>query len=170
MLEIRPYKSCDAKHILSWIDNQTKFYRWCADVYDRYPISENDINNFYNSEQSKQTIKMTAVDNSDIVGHFTIRFTDKQKSVARLGFVIINDKIRGQGIGKKLIALALKYSFETLKARKVTLAVFKNNPAAYNCYKSAGFKEVASPNPESYTMTRRKMGLLRNGIPKKQSS
>ncbi len=29
-----------------------------------------------------------------------------------------------------------------LKAEKITLGVFDNNPSAYCCYKAAGFKEV----------------------------
>jgi hypothetical protein len=29
-----------------------------------------------------------------------------------------------------------------LKAEKVTLGVFENNPSAYYCYKAAGFKEI----------------------------
>ncbi|MBR4965276.1 MAG: GNAT family N-acetyltransferase, partial [Lachnospiraceae bacterium] len=46
--------------------------------------------------------------------------------------------------GKRMVQMATKYAFEMLKAKKVTLGVFDNNPAAYHCYKAAGFEEIKS--------------------------
>lgn len=43
---------------------------------------------------------------------------------------------------KNSLELALNYAFEIVKAKKVTLGVFENNPSAYYCYKAAGFKEM----------------------------
>lgn len=47
MLRLRPYKNCDAKYIVSWIENEFAFRQWCADRYESYPITENDINKQY---------------------------------------------------------------------------------------------------------------------------
>ena len=85
---------------------------------------------------------MTAFEDNEIIGHFLMRFIDKNNKILRIGFVIINNTKQGKGYGKKMISLALKYAFEVLKANKVTLGVFENNLAAYLCYKSLGFKEV----------------------------
>ena len=85
---------------------------------------------------------MTAFDESGVVGHLIMRFTDKEKAVLRLGFVIVDDSKRGKGYGKGMILLALKYAFEIMKVEKVTIGVFENNASAYHCYKAAGFKEV----------------------------
>ena len=71
-----------------------------------------------------------------------VNFTDKEKSVLRLGFVIVDDSKRGKGYGKGMILLALKYAFEILGVQKVTIGVFENNPSAYKCYKAVGFKEA----------------------------
>ena len=40
-----------------------------------------------------------------------------------------------------MIALALRYSFDIMKAKRVTIGVFAENKAALNCYLSAGFKD-----------------------------
>ena len=40
-----------------------------------------------------------------------------------------------------MLRLGIKFAFELYGISKVTLEVFENNPAAYNCYKSVGFKE-----------------------------
>ena len=71
-----------------------------------------------------------------------MRFTDDAKETLRLGFIIIDSAKRGHGYGKGMLSLAVRYAFEILKAKTVTLGVFENNPAAYHCYRSAGFREM----------------------------
>ena len=87
---------------------------------------------------------MTAFDESGVVGHMIMRFTDASKKTLRFGFIIVDSEKRGQGYGKEMLRLALKFSFDILKAKTVTLGVFENNPAAYHCYRSSGFHEVQS--------------------------
>ena len=41
-----------------------------------------------------------------------------------------------------MIQMAISYAFDMLKAKKITIGVFENNPEAYYCYKAAGFQEV----------------------------
>ena len=70
-----------------------------------------------------------------------MRFNNTERTIVRLGFIIVDDTKRGKGYGKKMVQLATKYAFEFLGAKKVTLGVFDNNPSAYHCYKAAGFQE-----------------------------
>ena len=93
---------------------------------------------------------MTATDGNRVVGHLILRFTDEEKTVLRFGFVIVDDSLRGQGYGKAMLRLALRYAFEILKVQKVTLGVLENNPGAYYCYRAAGFRDVTAEPPESY--------------------
>ncbi len=85
---------------------------------------------------------MTAFDDSGIVGHLIMRYTNGNKRELRLGFVIVDDEKRGHGYGKEMIKLALKYAFEIMNAEKVTIGAFENNLPAYHCYKAAGFLDV----------------------------
>ena len=150
MLRLRPYKSSDAEVIVSWIKDEYAFRQWCADRYDHYPIAASDINAQYNSYSEYDWFyPMTAFDESGVVGHMIMRFTDDAKSVLRFGFIIVDAAKRGHGYGKEMLRLALKFAFEILKASMVTLGVFENNPAAYHCYRSAGFRE-AQTNPGHY--------------------
>ena len=66
--------------------------------------------------------------------------------------ICVDEAARGQGVGKEMICLALKMAFEILKAEKVTLGVFENNPAAYHCYKAAGFREDPAKPPAYYPL------------------
>ena len=143
MLRLRPYKACDAAAIVSWIGDEVSFRKWCADRYDHYPITADDMNRHYDAfSDSDSFFPMTAFDETGVVGHMIMRFTDEKKSVLRFGFVIVDDKKRGMGYGKQMLELAIKYAFEILRVDKITLGVFENNEAAYWCYKAAGFHEA----------------------------
>lgn len=148
MLYLRPYKKQDAATIISWCENEDVFRKWTSDRYDTYPITEEDMNYKYfdlngDCTEEDNFYPMTACDESGIVGHFIIRYVGGDRSVLRLGFVIVDDKKRGLGIGKKMIQLAVDFAFNTMGAQKLTMGVFENNPQAYHCYKAAGFKDTA---------------------------
>ena len=89
-----------------------------------------------------------------------MRFTDTEKKVLRFGFVIVDDTKRGMGYGKEMLQLSLKYAFEILKVEKVTIGVFENNPLAYFCYKSVGFKDVQTDSYEYYSFMNEKWKCL----------
>ena len=143
MLRLRPYKACDADTIVTWIGDEIAFRKWCADRYDHYPISADDINDHYDAVKNDENFyQFTAFDETGIVGHLIMRFTDEEKKILRFGFVIVDPEKRGRGYGKKMLELAIRYAFEILKTEKITLAAFDNNPDAIRCYKSVGFKEI----------------------------
>ena len=49
-----------------------------------------------------------------------------------------------------MLTLAMKYAFDFVKVKKISLGVFENNKAAIKCYESCGFKRVQLKNAESY--------------------
>ena len=83
---------------------------------------------------------LTLEDNENVVGHLILRNPDEDKTIVRLGFIIIDDSIRKKGYGKKLIKEAIRYAKENIGAKEINLGVFTNNLGAYECYKAAGFK------------------------------
>lgn len=147
-LRLRPYKTCDAKEIVSWIHTEEDLYKWSSDRFGAFPISEDDINTKYidnngDCPDPEDFYPVTALDDNGVVGHLILRYTDKEKKILRFGFVIVDDAIRGKGYGKEMLKLAMKYAYDILKVEKITLGVFENNPAAYHCYKAAGFEDAS---------------------------
>lgn len=147
MLRLRPYKPCDAKTIVGWIKDEISFRKWCSDRFEHFPITTEDINSKYmdyngDCVEEDNFYPMTAFDETGIVGHLILRFTDAEKKTIRFGFVIVDDTKRGKGYGKEMLVLAQQFAFHILKAEKITLGVFDNNPSAYYCYKAAGFRDV----------------------------
>lgn len=147
MLKLRPYKPCDAETIISWCKDEISFRKWTSDRYESFPITEEDMNYKYincngDCPDLDNFYPMTAFDESGVVGHLILRFNNEERTIVRLGFVIVDDSKRDKGYGKEMIRLATKFAFDMLKAEKVTLGVFDNNMSAYYCYKAAGFKDV----------------------------
>lgn len=64
MLRLRFYKKSDAKYIVSWIKDEVSFRKWCADRYDKYPTTSEDMNRYYDdADAAGNFYKMTAFDN-----------------------------------------------------------------------------------------------------------
>ena len=83
-------------------------------------------------------------DEGKIVGHIILRYPDPSKTVIRFGFVIVDDQLRGRGYGKQMLQLAIQKAQQEFCAKKITLGVFDNNPSAFHCYESVGFKVIGT--------------------------
>ena len=145
-LRLRHYKPQDAETIVSWIKDEEALRKWSSDRFGDFPITSEDINRKYleyngDCAEPDNFYPLTAFDDSGVVGHLILRYTDAEKKVIRFGFVIIDDAQRGKGYGKQMLRLAIKYALEIFGAEKITLGVFDNNDSAYGCYKAVGFEE-----------------------------
>ncbi len=150
-ISIRPYKPSDAAVITLWLKSKYIMRQWCADRYEHYPVTPEDMNAYharYIDGQCSRALTMTEGD--DIVGYITLRTPAGNPTEQRLGFVIVDDSKRGRGLGKALVSMAVKYAFDTLGAMKVSLGVFENNQSAIHCYEAAGFHRLSLPETESY--------------------
>lgn len=151
MLRLRPYKCCDALTITKWLKSEYAFRQWSADRYDKYPLTAEGMNAYYDRDKDNENIwGMTAFDETGVIGHFTLRFPGQSRDEVRLGFVIVDDQKRGNGYGKEIVLLAAAYAFEFVKVKKISLGVFENNIAAIKCYESCGFQVAPLKQTECY--------------------
>lgn len=144
MIRLRPYKSMDAESLLNWVEDERRFAMWCAGKFT-YPLTLKQLETYRkDTENEENKWIFTALNEvGRPVGHFFMRSADYQKQSVHLGFIIVDSKCRGQGIGKEMVQLAVRYAFEILKMNRVTLTVFESNPAAHACYLACGFREEA---------------------------
>ena len=141
-LIIKPFNSSYIEKILSWTSDKESFYRWSAGVLGDYPIT---ISNFSEKISEMKSTKLfypyvIKLDN-EVIGFFTLRYRIESANNLTIGFVILDPKYRGLGYGEKMLNLAINLAFHKYKADSVNLRVFKDNIAAYYCYKKVGLKE-----------------------------
>lgn len=140
-INLRAFVYEDAPTILSWCKDKRAFRLWSADRYKDFPATGDDMMKQY---KGYNMYPLTMVENGNIVGHILLRQPSEDKSIVRFGFIIVDDKLRGQGYGKKMLRLAIDYATCRLEAKKITLGVFCDNLSALECYKSAGFEIVGN--------------------------
>ena len=146
MLRLRPYKPCDAKTIVSWIKDEIAFRKWCSDRFEKYPILAEDINDKYFSHngdcvEEDNFYPLTAFDETGIIGHLILRFTDEQKKTIRFGFVIVDDAKRGKGYGKALLKKLASIAVERGCGRMEWWCLDWNQPSI-DVYKALGAKAM----------------------------
>ena len=149
-MRLRPYKSCDAKRIISWIRDEEVFHKWGGDHFGLYPISAETVDNKYlkdngDCKEEDNFYPWIAFTNEDgVIGHFIMRYIHGDNKVLRFGWVIVDDSIRGKGYGTSMLRTGLDYAFNILGVQTVTIGVFEHNDIAHSCYKKVGFvdKEI----------------------------
>ena len=143
-MELRKYRKEDGAVICKWLRTEEDLYRWSADRFNKFPLSEEDIDENYAPQiEGGRFFPLTAVDEAGaVVGHFIIRYPrEDDDSTVRFGFVIVDPGIRGKGYGSKMLLLGIQYVKEHLHVNRIDLGVFENNAAAKRCYEAVGFKE-----------------------------
>ncbi len=141
-IRLRPYKPADADSILSWSRDERSFYQWSAGMLGAYPADRQAF------AFAEALMPFTAFTEAGIAGFFTLR--EPEPGTLRFGFVIVDPAIRGQGYGRAMLTLGLRFAFELYGAERATLGVFENNPAAAACYRAAGFRDVTREPAETY--------------------
>jgi len=145
MIRLRPYKPGDAFPLVEWWSgaSEEEFLKWSCEKFT-YPLAIEELDGYFSDWCLRENTGwlMTALDEKgEPVGHFLLRLADYEEDSVRMGFIVVAPRVRGTGCGKEMMEKALLYAFEILGMKKVTLAVFENNPAAKKCYEAAGFRE-----------------------------
>lgn len=110
MLRLRPYKSCDSKHIADWIKNEETFVKWGGERFGSYPINAKIIDDKYRLNngdcvEEDNFYPMTAFDDSGVVGHFIMRYINGNNKILRFGWVIVDDTQRERVTASKCLNL-----------------------------------------------------------------
>ena len=148
MLRLRPFRSVDAKTIITWVNEPKELYMWSAGLLGDFPVSEKKLLEAVSGrEDNPKYFPLVVFDEDGPVGFLTIRTPGEDDKKVALGYVIIDPSKRNKGYGKQMIKLVLKFAFELYGANEVSLDVFDCNKQAYNCYKSVGFKETGKIEP-----------------------
>jgi len=150
MLRLRQMKYSDAKYLEEWLKDKSAYQWWGGHLIGEYPLTAELIANTYFHKnglckEEDNFYPWICMDDDTVIGSFIMRYIESS-NIIRFGWVVVDTSIRGKGYGKGMLELGLKYAFEIYNAKRVTIGVYENNPRAYKCYTSIGFKEaIAQP-------------------------
>ena len=151
-LRLRPYKSCDAEKIISWIKDEETLYKWGGEHFGQFPIDAAAVDNKYTNDNGDCAEKdnfypwIAFTDEEGVVGHFTMKYIQGDNKALRFESIIVDDSVRRKGYGTRMLISGLDYAFHILGTDTVTIGVPENNDIAYNCCKRAGFADRETVN------------------------
>ncbi len=147
---MRPCKREDGRFLINWLTEERQMHMWCGDHFI-FPLTEEQMNGYYKEmEEDERSWGFTVLDQSGTpAGSFKMTRADYDAESIHLGFIVIDPKRRGQGLGREMVSMAVNYGVRLLGMKRITLKVFENNPGARRCYEKAGFA-VESCNEKGF--------------------
>jgi len=141
-MRLRPYiASKDFNEIKNWVVEERLHAMWCANLI-QFPIEKDNFEKIMQeaAERFGDSPFVATSDEGELIGFFCYS-VNMDNNEGMLKFVMNNPRYRGQGYGKEMINLAVKYAFEITNVQAVHLNVFPENTRAKKCYESVGFTE-----------------------------
>ncbi len=147
-----PYQERDEALVRSWIESEKQFYQWSSGVLGPWPLQPGTLNGFYREwkQKRKYMVFCGCDDDMNPVGQMILRYPDGNRRHIRFGFILIDPARRGQGLGRQMLELAIRYSRDFLKAEDVSLGVYTNNPGAVALYEKLGFRATGEVEQSDY--------------------
>ena len=139
---IRPINESDNKHI-SVILREVLIEMDIPRIGSAYEDPE--INNMYESYQSKRSIYFVVEENNKILGGAGInQLKNGDVNICELQKMYFHKSIRGRGIGDKMIELCLNFAVES-NYKKCYIETMPNMVYAQKLYIKKGFKYIDNP-------------------------
>lgn len=107
--------------------DKLEFYKWC----------EKQLKN-----ENRKILIAKNIDNNSALGYGYIDVMEGEKNIIEISYAI-SSKFMGQGLGRDIVMLLVKYSIENYKkVEKVEAWVLKDNKRSQRCLLSNDFKET----------------------------
>jgi len=123
----------DVDELMSWFPAATDVMVWGGPTF-RYPFTRNT---FF---EDVHWGRMTAFSLRDPSGKFAA-FGQVYERIGRINLarLVVHPEMRGGGVGKRLVDMVMTASRGLFACDEYSLFVYRDNAAAYECYRSMGF-------------------------------
>lgn len=143
MIRLEYFDKQDFDLLIGWIDSPETLMLW-AGIDFSYPLDREQLTQYIkgaNEANSNVYIYKVILDETnETIGHISLNNIDFKNRSAGIGKVLIGDtRLRGKGIGKKIVNEVLNIAFDNLSLHRVGLGVFAINEPAIKSYEKIGF-------------------------------
>ncbi|UCH12870.1 MAG: GNAT family N-acetyltransferase [Candidatus Omnitrophota bacterium] len=138
-IKLKKLESCDLERVRKW-RNQNR-HNFFTDKIITPDQQQAWFNTYIKKQNEKMYIIITKAREIPI-GVISIYDIDFKKNIARIGRIIIgNKRYRGRGLAVDAVKAVLKFAFNMLKLKKISLEVFATNSRACRLYRRCGFRQ-----------------------------
>lgn len=139
MGSIQPFEQIHAARVLNWIRSPEELFHWSTRT--DYPWTNHRVFLDWHADPEISACLLSV--EGEIVGYGEI-WLDESDGSAELARLLVAPEVRGQGIGRVLIAHLLHHLSGT-GFTTVWVRILPTNAAALSCYRKAGFVRVSAP-------------------------
>lgn len=147
-MTLRPFiMEKDFVYLQKWITDQRTHALWCANIIP-YPLRKETLAIVLENDARDWGGKAyTMLDEYERPIGFFVFSVNKNDNTGFLRFVVLDNTLRGQGVGVQMLQQISEFAFELTGVSAVQLNVFDVNLPARKCYEKVGFVEDAmTPN------------------------
>ncbi|MGE6352643.1 GNAT family N-acetyltransferase [Flavobacterium sp. NPDC079362] len=161
MIRLEKFDTKDYSQLINSIKDARELMQFAGPEFT-FPLTEEQIERSL-SDKNRIAFRVVNVSNDSTIGHCQICFKDKFANLGRI--LIMDELLRGKGIGKQILTLLLEFILENSKQRNVELNVFDFNTSAIKCYEKIGFvinrdkKFVREMDSETWTALNMQLDL-----------
>jgi RimJ/RimL family protein N-acetyltransferase len=143
LIHLEPFSEADFDRLIAWIPTAEFLLQWAGPLFT-FPLNRPQLEKYLEacreSPPARLAFRGVNTPNGEGLGHIELDDIDVRNQSARLARVLVGpEDLRGKGMGRQLVQLALKVAFEKLRLHRVDLFVFDFNRPAIRCYESLGF-------------------------------
>ena len=137
----------DYEHLQKWITDERTHALWCANRIS-YPLNKEELTaTLENDARDWGGKAYTMFDEYERPIGFFVYSVNKNDNTGFLKFVVLDNSLRGQGVGSQMLQQISEFAFEQTGVSAMQLNVFDVNLPARKCYEKVGFVEDAmTPN------------------------
>jgi len=151
-LALRQFESRDDRELISWFANAAELRRFAGSSL-RWPLDQHQLQAVRDGPNLSPYSAFLMPTPDPPCGHIEI------VRLAEPGAMRLAREVRGQGLGRELVSLALAQARDW-GARHVDLFVFEDNVPARRLYASFGFRQIGV-DPTDSTSLRMNLTLKR---------
>lgn len=135
---LRLYRPEEEALVQSWIPDEITYWRWSAGSVGSWPLQPGMFNEKLAGFAGHQPLLWLWQGKP---AGFVNLFPQKDvEGGIRFGYVLLDPALRGEGMGKRMVACAVHHARKRMKARSLHLSVYPSNPAALHSYEANGFR------------------------------
>jgi len=144
VIYLLPFERSDFDLVMEWASDARLLMQWAGPIF-KFPLDHSQLDAYLAAGvgEKPRRVAWKAVEaaGQSVVGHVEIDHIDYGRRCGALSRVLIGKAgLRGRGLGRQLVAEAVRRGFEELDLAEITLSVFDFNSPAIRCYEAIGFE------------------------------